>query len=200
MTTQELPERRSPRIDLNLLPAEYLPKKRSPLVLVLVLVVVVLVCAPWPFLIMWMDVSSDNSKLEDEKTSLQNEYNVLVAKAGEASGLEKQIADANLQWESMLWDWEVLQANQRVWSEIMYDVQQLPRGALGELNTITQKDDEISIDGWFSREEFIYEYSLMLADTEHFIEDGVNIVNKQLKAGIHDFKMEAILVPPEVGE
>ena len=200
MTTQELPERRSPRIDLNLLPAEYLPKKRSPLVLVAVLVVVVLACAPWPFLIMWMDVSSDNSKLEDEKASLKSEYDLLVAKAGEASNIEKQIENANALWESMLWDWEVLQANQRVWSEIMYDVQQLPRGALGELDTITQKGDEISIDGWFSREEFIYEYSLMLSDTGHFIEDGVNIVQKALKAGRHEFKIEATLVPPEVEE
>ncbi len=198
MTTQELPERRTPKIDLNLLPAEYLPKKRSPWMLVLVLAVVVLACAPWPFLIMWMGVSADNSKLEDEKVSLKSEYNLLVAKAGEAADLQKQIADANEQWNSILWDWEVFQANLRTWSEIMFDVQQLPRGSDGELDSITQKGDEISIDGWFSREEFIYEYALMLSDSGHFIEDGVNIKQKQLKPEGHSFKIEAILVPPEV--
>jgi len=197
MTMQELPERRVPKIDLNLLPAEYLPKKRSPWVLVMVLVVV-LACAPWPFLIMWMDVSADNSDLKDEKAGLETEQSIKLAQAAEAAQIQTQIDGAQAVWNSILWDWEVLQANQRIWSEIMFDVQQLPRGAMGELNTITQKDNEISIDGWFSREEFIYEYALMLADTGHFIEDGVNIRQVIMKPEGHTFKIEAVLVPPEV--
>ena len=35
----------------------------------------------------------------------------------------------------------------------------------------------------------------MLADTGHFIEDGVNIKQKTLKDDQHTFKIEAILVP-----
>ena len=200
MTTQELPERRAPKIDLNLLPAEYLPKKRSPWALVLVLVVVVLACAPWPFLIMWMDVSDDNSKLESEKSSLQTQVSARMALVAQAAGLEKEVQDLQDQWNAMLADEELFKASIRTWSEIMFDVQQLPRGSLGLLNTITQKDDEISIEGWFAREEFIYEYSLMLSDTGHFIDNGVNIKQKVFKEGVHNFRIEAILVPPEVEE
>jgi hypothetical protein len=42
----------------------------------------------------------------------------------------------------------------------------------------------------------------MLADTGHFIEDGVNIKQKKLdeNTGAHDFTIEAILVPAEVEE
>jgi hypothetical protein len=200
MTTQELPERRTCKIDLNLLPAEYLPKKKSPWGLVMVLLVVVLTCAPWPFLIMWMDVSDDNSNLEDEKTGLQTEVDIRMAKVAEAVVLEQRRNDLQDQWNAMLADEELFKASQRTWSEIMFDVQQLPRGAMGGLNSIIQKDVEIKIDGWFSREEFIYEYALMLADTGHFIEDGVNIQQVILKPEGHTFRIEATLVPPEVEE
>jgi len=195
MTTQELPERRTPKIDLNLLPAEYLPRKKSPLGLILVLVVVVLACAPWPFLIMKADVDAENRRLEAELQGLKTELSLRMAEVTEAAGLQQQINDANAQWNMILADWELFEASLRTWSEIMFDVQQLPRGALGELNNIAQNGDTISIDGWFSREQFIYEYALMLSDTGHFIPDGVDIRQTTLKGDEHTFKIEAILVP-----
>ena len=150
MTTQELPERRTPKIDLNLLPAEYLPRKKSPLGLILVLAVVVLACVPWPFLIMKADVDAENRRLESEKTGLEMEYGIKMAEAAEAGQIQGQIADANAQWNMILADWDLFEASLRTWSEIMYDVQQLPRGALGELNNIAQNGDLVSIDGWLS--------------------------------------------------
>jgi hypothetical protein len=202
MTTQELPERRAPKIDLNLLPDEYLPRKKSRWGLLLVLLVVVLACVPWPFLIMKSDVDADNRRLEAEQASLQAEFNAIMKDAVEAADLQKKIDGANAGWNDILADWELFQASIRTWSEIMYDVQQLPRGSLGYLESITQNKDTITIVGWFAREQFIYEYSLMLADTGHFIEDGVNIKQKKLdeNTGAHDFTIEAILVPAEVEE
>lgn len=202
MTTQELPERRPPKIDLNLLPPEYLPKKKSRWGLLLVLLVVILACAPWPFLILKADVDADNRKLESQKATLQAEYSILVADAGEAADLQKQINSANKEWNDMLGDWALFQASLREWSEIFYDVQQLPRGAMGYIDSITQNKEVITINGWFAKEQFIYEYSLMLADTGHFIEGGVNI--RQIKynegSGTRDFTIEAVLKTAEVEE
>lgn len=192
MTTQGLPERRAPRIDLNLLPDEYLPRKKSRWGLLLVLLVVVLACVPWPFLILKADVDSDNRRLESEKATLQAEFNAIMKDAGEAADLQKKIDAANKEWNEMQADWDLFQASLREWSEIFYDVQQLPRGAMGELGAITQNKETISIDGWFEREQFIYEYSLMLADTGHFAE--VNIKSKTYQNDQHNFKIEAVLV------
>ena len=202
MTTQELPERRPPKIDLNLLPPEYQPKKKSRWGLLLVLLVVILACAPWPFLILKADVDADNRKLESQKATLQSEYNILVADAGEAADIQKQIDSANRQWNDMLEDWALFQASLREWSEIFYDVQQLPRGSLGYINSITQNKEVITINGWFAKEQFIYEYSLMLSDTGHFIEDGVNIRQKKWveDKNQHDFTIEAVLKTAEVEE
>lgn len=199
MTMQELPERRTPKIDLNLLPAEYLPRRKSPLALILVLAVVVLACVPWPFLIMKADVDAENRRLESELKGLETELSLRMAKTVEAAGLQQQIDGLNQQWNMILSDWELFEASLRTWSEIMFDVQQLPRGSLGELNNIAQNGDTISVDGWFSREQFIYEYALMLSDTGHFIEDGVDIKQKTLKVDEHTFKIEAILVPAVPG-
>ena len=200
MTMQELPERRPGKIDLNLLPKEYLPKRRSPWVMVLVLVVVVLACLPWPFLIMKADVDSDNRQLQAEKESLELEYNQKMAVASEGGQLQRDIEAANAVWLAILGDYELFQDRLRAWSEIKYDVKQKPRGVLGELTTVSQNEDVISIDGWFSREEYIYEYALMLADTGHFIEDGVDIRQVSKRGEEYQFKIDAQLLPAVSGE
>jgi Tfp pilus assembly protein PilO len=198
MTMQELPERRPTKIDLNLLPSEYLPKKTSKLTIILAIAVVVLACAPWPFLIMKSGVDADNRVLEAEFNSLDTQYKTLVSQVAECNALDADIENIEAEWQLMLSDWDTFQNSIRVWSEIFYDVMQTPRGAGGMLETITQKAEVISVDGVFNRERYIYEYSVMLSETGHFIEDGINI--KSITLSSEDerrFKIEAILKPVE---
>lgn len=200
MTMQELPERRASKIDLNLLPPEYLPRKKSRWGLLLLIVVVVLACAPWPFLILKADVDAENRKLESQKATLQAEFNALSKDAAEAADVQKKIDAKNKEWNAILADWAVFHASIKTWSDIFYDVQQLPRGALGDLSNVNQNKDVITVNGWFAREQFIYEYALMLADSGHFVEGGVNIRQKKLNVntGTHDFTIEAVLKAGEV--
>lgn len=199
MTTQELPERRPSRIDLNLLPEEYLPRKTSRLSIFLVIAVLLLAIAPWPFLIMKMDVDADNSVLQQQVDSLKQDYAVLAAEAGEAAKLKAEVDALEALWNSIMDDYEEFENSIRTWSEIMFDVLQTPRGAEGDLGGVIQKADKITIDGDFNKEKYVYEYSVMLYETGHF--STVEIKQVSYKEGaegaVHSFKIDAVLKPVE---
>jgi Tfp pilus assembly protein PilN len=175
MTTQELPERRPKKIDLNLLPPEYLPQKVSRLTIGLVIAAIILACAPWPFLIMKSSVDAENETLQNQYDSLQIQLQQLNSEIAACNLVQDEIDAAEEILASMEEDYQSFQDMIYLWSVIFDDVRQTPKGAGGELGDIDQGGQTISIDGMFTKEKYVYEYAVMLEQTGHFKADGVTI-------------------------
>lgn len=198
MTTQELPERRPAKVDLNLLPAEYLPKKTPRLTIILVLALIVVACLPWPFLVLKGDVDAENRGLVAERDALQSQYTLLLSTNQLCEKIQKDIKACQDTLLGMQADYAAFTNSLYAWSIVFYDIQQIPKGTGGSLGAINQKGEKITIDGLFSKERYIYEYAWMLQETGHFVEDGIDIVKVQLvqtaEGNFHKFKIEAELM------
>jgi len=179
---QELPERRPIKIDLNLLPPEYLPQKTPKLTIILIIAAIVLACIPWPFLIMKSSVDAENEDLEAQLNTLKLELQQKTAKVAECNALDEEIALLEEQLAALESDYEAFQDMIYIWSVIFDDIMQLPKGGGGILGDIDQSGTTISLEGSFTREKYVYEYTIMLEETGHFIDDGV-IINSIKKSG-----------------
>jgi len=195
MTTQGLPERRPKKIDLNLLPPEYLPKKASRLTIGLVIAVIILACIPWPFLIMKLGVDADNKDLQSELNALNTEYQQLASLVSQCNQVQGEIDACNAQLASMGGDYQSFLNQTYPWSVIMDDVQQTPKGAGGTLGSISQSASTINIDGAFIKEKYIYEYSIMLNETGHFSKVNIRSIQKTESGTetVYQFNIETVL-------
>ncbi len=195
MTMQPAPERRPKKIDLNLLPPEYLPKKASRLTIGLIVAAIILACVPWPFLVMQMGVKNDNSVLDTQLKALKQQLAVINNEINQCNAVQADIDACEEQYGSMWDDLETVQDMVYVWSQIMADVQEVPRGAGGSLGDIRQTGDTITVKGEFAREKYVYEYSIMLSETGHF--SSVTIKSMSLQEGesgnVYNFDIEAKL-------
>lgn len=178
MTTQELPERRPKRIDLNLLPPEYLPKKASRLTIGLVIAVIILACAPWPFLILKTGVASDNKVLDSQLKALASEYQQKTTLATQCAVAQDLIDACHTVIGNIENDYNSFLNATYPWSVIMTDVQIVPKGAGGALGDISQSESSISIVGRFAKEKYVYQYAVLLNETEHFNLVNINSISK----------------------
>jgi hypothetical protein len=176
MTTQGLPERRPKKIDLNLLPPEYLPKKASRLTIGLIIAVIVLACLPWPFLIMKMGVASDNADLNSQLRAKTTELQQKSSLVTQCNQIQDEIDACHARMASTEGDYQSFLNLTYTWSVIMDDVQQTPKGAGGTLGDIVQSEDTISINGEFTKEKYVYEYAVLLNETEHFSLVNINSI------------------------
>jgi Tfp pilus assembly protein PilN len=195
MTTQGLPERRPKKIDLNLLPPEYLPKKASRLTIGLVIAVIILVCVAGLFLFIKQGPASDNKDLTSERGSLQTELQQKTTLANQCNQIQGDTDACNAQLASMESDYQGFLNLTYPWSVIMADVQQTPKGAGGALADITQSESTITIAGQFIKEKYVYEYAVLLNETAHFSQVTINsITNVAGETGnVYQFDIQAIL-------
>ena len=198
MTTQDVPERRPKKIDLNLLPPEYLPQKTPRLTIWLIVAVIILACIPWPFLIMKSSVDSDNDKLQSQLNSLKSQLQQLSAEIAQCNGVMDQVALLDAQLASIEDDYNTFLDMIYLWSVIFDDIRQTPKGSGGELGTIRQQGNIISIEGEFSKEKYIYEYSIMLQETGHFFSEGGITIQSITQTGesgseMYKFEIETVL-------
>lgn len=178
MTTQGLPERRPKKIDLNLLPPEYLPQKASRLTIGLVIAVILLACLTGLFLGIKQSPTSENQDLTSERDSLKAWLQQNTSLAGQCTQVQSDIDACNAQMASMEGEFESFLNLTYTWSAIMDDVQQTPKGAGGELGDISQSETTISVNGQFTKEKYIYEYAVLLNETEHFSQVTINSIRK----------------------
>ena len=178
MTTQGLPERRPKKIDLNLLPPEYLPKKASRLTIGLIIAVIILACLPWPFLIMKMGVASDNEDLDSQLKAKNTEYQQKSSLVTQCTQIQSDIDACYALMKSKEGDYQSFLNLTYTWSVIMDDVLQAPKGAGGALGAISQSGMTISVNGEFSKEKYVYEYAVLLNETEHFSLVNINSIAK----------------------
>lgn len=168
MASQQLPERRPKKIDLNLLPPEYLPRKLPKLSIALVILIVVAACLPFPIVLLKADVDAQCAPLETRLAGLEDEYGRLLSLSIEARELQDQIDAAESKLATMDQDYETFQDNLVLWSEIIAEIEDALPGKKVTLTSITQKGSEITLVGTATRVDYVWDYATALKESEYF--------------------------------
>lgn len=167
MASQQLPERRPKKIDLNLLPPKYLPRKLPKLSIALVILIVVAACLPFPIVLLKADVDAQCAPLETRLAGLEDEYGRLLSLSIEARELQDQIDAAESKLVTMDQDYETFQDGLVLWSEIIAEIDDtLLRDVT--LTSITQKGSEVTLVGTATRDDYVHDYATALEEREYF--------------------------------
>ncbi len=167
MTSEQLPERRPAKIDLDLLPSEYKPSKLLRLNFILVLAAIVLAGLIAPFVILEVNASSRIDSLEDTLSLRNAELNELYGKQAEATALQAQIDAADNKLNSMEQDYQTFREELVLWSEIIDEIDDLLPGGI-TLSNITQTGSEITLVGSTGDIETLNDYALELEESDYF--------------------------------
>ena len=172
MTSEQLPERRPQKIDLNILPPEFLPKKASRLSILLVMVAIILACLAVPSIALKMDVNSKTAPLEDELAELTAQYNELKQEEQQANNLQNQIDDLKKSWDNMQEDYQIYVDGILLWSDIIAEVDDLIIGDRITLDNIDQKGSELELklSGSGKQGIYIYDYAIALEESPYFMD------------------------------
>jgi len=169
MTLQKTPERRPKKIDINLLPSEYRPAKKSKLIFVLSITIAVLVVASAFLVIAKSGVNSDVKSLKTELTGLQQQLSTLQANKNEADSVRGQIADAQNQLLILETDYQSFLADRYALSQIITEIDDLVPGNKISLKSISiSTNNELSITGLSTKRSNIYDFVLALEDSDFF--------------------------------
>lgn len=167
MTSEQIPERRPAKIDLDLLPPEHKPPKTLRLNFILVLAAIVLAGLIAPFVILEMNASSRIDSLEDTLSLRNAELSELYGKQAEAVALQTQIDAADNKLNSMEQDYQTFREDLVLWSEIIDEIDDLLPGAI-TLSSITQSGSEITLVGSTGDIETLNDYALELEESDYF--------------------------------
>ena len=172
MTSEQLPERRPQKIDLNILPPEFLPKKASRLSILMVMVAIILACLAVPSIALKMDVNSKTTPLEDELAELTAQYNELKQEEQQANNLQNQIDDLKKSWDNMQEDYQIYVDGILLWSDIIAEVDDLIIGDRITLDNIDQKGSELELklSGSGKQGIYIYDYAIALEESPYFMD------------------------------
>lgn len=170
MTSQQLPERRPKKVNLNLLPPEYLPRKVSKLSIALVTATVVLACLIVPFILLKADVAADCAPLEDQVVLLNAQLNILYDRAAEAEAIQAQIDAAESALAAMEQDYETFNAGLVMWHAIIEEIRDLLPGTRVTLISITQSDSKVELTGTATDSRYFLDYVHNLEESDFFSE------------------------------
>lgn len=168
MTSQQLPERRPKLIDLNLLPAEFLPRKVSKLNVVLVILVVVMLCLPLPLIFLKADVDADIAPLETKHNQLKAKLFELNTIKIEGEALEAQIIAAENALAAIEQDYETFLQSLVLWSEIIWEIDDLIPGKRVTVSKIQQGGSGITLEGSATKDDYVWDYATALDESECF--------------------------------
>ena len=166
MTTEQ-PELRPKKIDLDLLPDEYKPRKVSRVTTVLVIVVVVMVCLAGLLIFLKTNADSQVDSLEDELVTVTADYNGAVKLVKDGKALQDQIDAAESKLEAIEQDYETYKAY-LVWSVIIKEIDDAIPGTRLRLSSITQSGTSISLVGTANEASYIWNYATNLEEKEYF--------------------------------
>lgn len=172
MTLQQATERRPKKIDLNILPAEYRPPKKSHLSPVLYLIVFILICAMAVVIVVKSGVDSDIDSLDQNLSNLIQQLTQLQANKAEADPLKAQIAGAQEQLANLEADYEEFIDSRLIWSEIIDQITEMIPGTRLTVKTISTSIDKVTLSGSSTKRTYVYEYALDLEESDLF--DGVS--------------------------
>jgi Tfp pilus assembly protein PilN len=166
MTTEQ-PELRPKKIDLDLLPDEYKPRKVSKLTTVLVIVVILMVCLAGLLVFLKTNADSQVDSLEDELVTVTADYNNAVKLVKDGKALQDQIDAAESKLEAIEQDYETYKAD-LVWSVIIKEIDDAIPGTRLRLSSITQSGTSISLVGTANEDSYIWNYATNLEEKEYF--------------------------------
>ena len=174
MTLQQTPERRPKKIDLNLLPAEFRPAKKSRLNLILYITIFVLVCAIAPLIIMKSGVDSDSNSLEAELPDLQQQMTTLQANKTEADAVKIQITAAQDKLATAKVDDLAFLNNRMLWSQVITEIDDLVPGSKITLLSIGTSAHGVSLPGTSTRKMYVYDFVVALEASDFFTDVDFN--------------------------
>ena len=188
MTLQQTPEKRAKKIDLNLLPPEYRPAKKSKLSIILILVAILLACAFAPIFIAKTGVDSDIEPLRTELSSLQATLQANLATNAEANAIQTQIDDNISKLAVMEADYQTFISTRLIWSAILEEINDITPKSKITVNTLGLSDKSIVFSGTATKRQYIIDYETTLEDSPFFsevtfsFEDGVDSVSFKITA------------------
>jgi len=169
MASERPTERRPKKIDFNLLPPEYLPRKISKLTIALVILVVVLLALPWPFVYLRAGVQAETAPLETELAQLKAEEALWMAKGPQATQLRAAITSAQALLATVDQDYETFINGLVMWSEIVYDIDDVRPGTRITVEEIEQDGSEITLVGTATKRAYVEDYARALEETGWFV-------------------------------
>jgi Tfp pilus assembly protein PilN len=167
MTTEQ-PELRPKKIDLDLLPDEYKPRKVSKLSTVLVIVVILMACLAGLLFFLKTNVDGKIDSLEDELVTVTADYNGAVKLVKDGKALQDQIDAAESKLEAIEEDYVIYKADLIVWSVIIKEIDDAIPGTRLSLKSITQSGSSITLQGTANEDSYIWNYATNLEEKEYF--------------------------------
>jgi Tfp pilus assembly protein PilN len=137
MTLQQTPEKRPKKIEINLLPPEYRPAKKSSLTLILIVLAGLLACALVPVIALKFGVDSDVKPLRTEISQLDATIAARTANSKEANDLQAQIDVLTNKSKQMNWSYVSLLKSKIIWSDVITEILDLIPNNRLSLNSIT---------------------------------------------------------------
>ena len=168
MTLQQTPERRPKKIDLNLLPSEFRPAKKSKLSLILYITIIVLVFAIAPLIIMKSGVDSDSKSLTIEDFNLQLQLATLQANKNEADAIKSQITAAQGQLATTEADDQTFHKDSIIWSQVITEIDDLVPSKIITLDSIATSGKSVSLPGVSTKKMSVYDFIVNLNASDFF--------------------------------
>ncbi len=173
MTSQQLHERRPKKIDLNLLPPEYLPRKVSRLSIVLVILIVLMLCLPVLLVFLKADVDGESAALQTKLNGLKAQLNDLYDIKRQADALQAQIDTLDSALAAIEQDYQTFIQNRVLWSDIVEEIDRILPGTRVTLQSIVQSDSGVTLTGTATRDDYVYHYAIALEESEYF--SGISV-------------------------
>lgn|GEM_PF-1196076 len=175
MTLQQTVERRPKKIDLNLLPPEFRPVKKSKLGLILSLTIIVLIVAMVFMIITKSSVNSDRKSLITELTGLQTQLLALQANKNQADSIKSQITATEAQLDATIADDKTFHNDSIIWSQVVTEIDDLIPSSKITLDSITVATDRsISLPGTSTKKMYVYDLLLALNESDFFTVTNFN--------------------------
>lgn len=168
MTLQQISERRPKKIDLNLLPPEFRPAKKSRLGVLIIITTILLVCATVVLVILKSGVDGEVSDLKKDLNTLQAELSELNARNAEANAVQALIDAANEELMNIQADYETFINERKLWSEILSEIDDLLPGTKITLSSITASGEMVEIKGTSLKKIYTYDYVVDLEESDFF--------------------------------
>jgi Tfp pilus assembly protein PilN len=167
MTTEQ-PELRPKKIDLDLLPDEYKPRKVSKLNTILVIVVVIMVCLAGLLIFLKTNADGKIGSLEDELVTVTADYNAASKLVSDGKALQGQIDAAESTLEAIEEDYQIYQEDLILWSVIIKQIDESIPGTRLSLKSITQSGSSMTLVGTANEDNYVYNYATNLEENEYF--------------------------------
>ena len=167
MTTEQ-PELRPKKVDVDLLPDEYKPRKVSRLTTVLVGVVVVMACLAGLLVFLKTNTDGKIESLDDELATVTADYQSTAKLVKEGKSLQGQIDAAESKLEAIEEDYAIYQEDLIVWSVIIREIDDAIPGTRLTLKSITQSGSSITLQGTANEDSYVWNYATNLEEKEYF--------------------------------